>query len=346
MTQTIQNAIIICHLNDTLNEKTNTLIINTLLSFKNSYEAGRVKGIYISAKHFSHFLKSPFLEKFIQDLDQTAQSLEYPIALGDYSKQTYETLKKYTENTQIKLFQDIRTATLFLNPKALQKELRILLFDEEDENAQKLSVELVSNGHSVTYAHTLEDFKAKVASQSFDMTIMQNRLNLKKSTIAPKQTLALSKTLVMNLPIFIDTAVSSLVTITGLEASKVKHEIRPFATLNQNVVVASMHFKGEISGTFFLIFPKEIALKALSSMIGEEIDNNDTKAIMDGIGEFCNIITGGVKAIFSNKKLKVLFELPKTYLTASHAINEASTSNGLWIEMVLDDKPFYMFITA
>lgn len=344
MTYTVQNAIIICQINEINNEKSNALFISTILNFKNTYEDKAIKGVFISLKK-SLLQKSATLEHFIKQLDKTSHTLNYPIALGDYTKKDFEILKIYTANTQLKLFQNIPTATLFLNPKAMQRELHILLYDEDEPNAQKISTALTVNGHHVIYARSLADFKQKAAAQSYDMTIMQNCLNQKESTLT-KPTLTLSKELIMNLPSFIDTAVNSLVTITGLEACKVKHEIRPFAAISENIVIASMRFKGDISGNFFLIFPKPLALLALESMIGESVDENDNEAILDGIGEFCNIITGGVKAIFSNKKMKVLFELPKTYLSLNVAISNTSNTNGIWIEMALDKKPFYMFVAA
>ncbi|MDD2384008.1 MAG: chemotaxis protein CheX [Sulfurospirillaceae bacterium] len=319
--------------------------MNTLRSFKSTYEERVIKGIFISLKN-TLIQKSPLIEHFIKQLDQTSIFLGYPIALGDYSHKDFEILKAFTAHTQIKLFQDLPTATLLLNPKAIQKELRILLYDEDEQNAQKISSILTTNGHHVIYAHSLEDFQQKAtSSHAYHMTIMQNCLNLKESSFI-KPTLALSKELIINLPAFIDTAVNSLVTITGLEACKIKHEIKPLTTLSENVIIASMRFKGDIAGNFLLIFPKPLALLALESMIGEPVEENDNEAILDGIGEFCNIITGGVKVIFSTKKLKVLFELPKTYLSLNVAMNNASHANGIWIEMALDRKPFYMFVTA
>ena len=106
-----------------------------------------------------------------------------------------------------------------------------------------------------------------------------------------------------------------------------------------------MKFKGDLSGHFFLIFPRSVAILALEAMLGEDIDPNDSAAILDGVAELCNIITGSAKSIFSNKKLKVLFELPKTYLSLQLALNETSNENGIWIEMQLNEKPFYMFVT-
>jgi len=52
------------------------------------------------------------------------------------------------------------------------------------------------------------------------MTITHTAINQNSTKTQASQGLGLSKQLVMNLPVFIDTAVNSLVTITGLEATK------------------------------------------------------------------------------------------------------------------------------
>jgi CheY-specific phosphatase CheX len=83
----------------------------------------------------------------------------------------------------------------------------------------------------------------------------------------------------------------------------------------------------------------------MESLLGEVVDENDDESLRDGIAELCNIITGSVKTVFSNKNIKVTFELPKTYLSLELASNDIGTNIGVWIDMELEKKPFYMFIT-
>ena len=83
----------------------------------------------------------------------------------------------------------------------------------------------------------------------------------------------------------------------------------------------------------------------MESLLGEEIQESDENSLQDGIGEFCNIITGSAKTIFSNKDLKVLFDLPKTYTSLSKTREYIGGNSGVWINMQLDSKAFYMFIT-
>ncbi len=159
-----------------------------------------------------------------------------------------------------------------------------------------------------------------------------------------KQTLSLSKELIKNLPLFMDTAVESVKSFTGMEAKKVSHEVGGFESAsNKNSISSVMKFKGDLEGTFILVFPKEIASKTVESLLGEKVNNMDE--LRDAVAEFCNIITGAIKVALSNKNIKVTFTLPKAYSSITITSGHIGKKNGIWIDMTLDEKPFYMFIT-
>lgn len=348
MTHSIQNAIFIVNYNEAVVENRNVVLFNTIVSQKNVFKEKGIKGLYVSLKQIPYSPlnphQNPDIKHLIQQLEKLSTLMGVPVALGDYKKEMYEYLKRLSANTCVKLFQNIQVAFLFFNPSGLKKDLSVLLFDTDQDNVDKISSELARLGYSVVHALDPQDFTLKSSSKKYDMTITQTVFN--QANTASQPTLALSKQLIINLPVFIDTAVNSLVTITGLEAQKIKHEIRPFnEKIASQVIIAAMRFKGDVSGIFFLIFPRELALIALEAMLGEKVNADDTAGIMDGVGEFCNIITGAAKTIFSSKQIKVLFELPKTYLSLNVALNDTTGSNGVWIDMQLNEKPFYMFIS-
>lgn len=346
MNRTYHNGLLVFHYDEKVEEQRTNTVYTTLAQLSSELKEKEIKGIFISLKHAPLSQKSSDLDHFVKQMDKLSQKLGLPLALGDYKKEMFEALKPLSAPTQVKLFQNVTTAVLFLNPRFFKKQLTILLFEEDQNIADRLSAELVKAGYSIAHAKTLEDFKQKASAKGYDMTIMQNALNLCKSSFSIQPSLALSRELIVNLPVFIDTAVDSLVTITGLDAQKVKHAVQAFDNrISTDVVIASMRFKGDISGTFFLIFPRSLAHKALEAMLGESVNKDDSAAILDGIAEICNIITGSAKTLFAGKKLKVLFELPKTYLTLALAVNDASSHNGVWIEMQLNSQPFYMFVT-
>ena len=117
---------------------------------------------------------------------------------------------------------------------------------------------------------------------------------------------------------------------SDLEAQKLSHTIKNFdVDSKSDIVFAVMHFSGDLEGYFALLFPKDVALIAMESFIGEKIDESDTASIMDGVGEFCNVITGSAKTVFSNKDIKVVFELPKTYTSIEDVRNTIGSNNGV-----------------
>lgn len=346
MTHTFYNTLLIFHYDETIEENRNVIVFNTLLALNPTLKEKETRGIFISLKNSPRLKNNPHLEHFVKQMDKLSQKINLPVALGDYKKEIFGQLKTLSTPTQVKLFQDANTAVLFLNPHLFKKQLHVLLFDEDATNADKLAAELLKLGYTVTHTKSFDEFTAKAAAKTYDMTITQNCLNLAKSSLTLQPSLGLSKEVIINLPVFIDTAVDSLVTITGLEAQKIKHAIRSFDTqLETSIIIASMKFKGDLVGNFFLVFPRSLACTALEAMLGEPIEKEDTAALTDGVAELCNIITGSAKSTFANKKIKVLFELPKTYASLQLALNDASDGNGIWIEMRLQGDPFYMFVT-
>jgi len=287
------------------------------------------------------------LSIIIKKLDDLRKKIKINIALIDYNIPLYKYLKKLSEHSELKLFKNIAAARLFLEPKSYKKDLRVLVYDEDMENSQKLSKELSKYGYVITIASSVKEFEELVANKANDIIITHSAIN-ENSKIENdnKKQLSLSKKLIINLPVFMDTAVETLVSFTGLEAEKLSHTIQSFdPNLKRDVICALMHFSGEMDGYFALLFPRDIALIAIESLLGEKIDENDNASIMDGVGEFCNVITGSAKTIFLAKDIKVVFELPKTYTSPEEIRREVGNNNGVWINMQLAGKPFYMFIT-
>lgn len=290
---------------------------------------------------------SDCVSSIVEKLDELSKKLKITIALVDYTVPLYKHLKQLSKNTQIKLFKNINSAKLFLDPKSYKSDLRILIYDEDEENAQKLSSELSKYGYTIILAKDAQNFEELSSHNSSDIIITHSALNANSDNkSSEKVRLALSKKLIVNLPVFMDTAVETLVSFTGLEAQKLSHCVKSFnLDFTKDIVCAVMHFSGDINGYFALLFPKDIALIAMESLLGEKIDENDNASIMDGVGEFCNVITGSAKTTFSNKNIKVIFDLPQTYSSSEEIRNKIGNHNGVWIDMQLAGKPFYMFIT-
>ncbi|WP_373034777.1 chemotaxis protein CheX [Sulfurimonas sp.] len=339
--------LIVVSYNGVIQDRSNRLLESSILSKKDMVKNKNINGILVSLKGVIYEGDPNVVMMMVKYLNALSQNIGIPISVIDYSMELFRILKKYTKTTKIKLFKNMNVANLFLDPKAYKEGMCVLLYDDDEENSKRLSSELSKYGYSVIRAKDPKEFQERMHQEAHDIIITQSALNEKLSNAASsKNALALSKKLISNLPVFMDTAVETLVSFTGLQAEKSAHTIKGFDTsLDVDNICAVMHFKGDLEGYFTLVFPKDIAIIALESLLGEKVGANDIETLKDGVGEFCNIITGSTKTAFDKKDIKVIFDLPKTYNSLKATQGYIGENNGVWIDMQLAGKAFYMFIT-
>ena len=307
----------------------------------------RIPNILVSLKSFEDINSLSAITILINELDKVALKICVTIDFIDYTEKLYVNLKNLTKSTGINLYKNRNVARLFINTQIESKDLKVLVFDENENNSKKLYFNLCKHGHSIDRAHDMKEFLSGINDPSYDVIVSRTFLNERgEKKVVSKNTLSLSKKLIMNLPVFMNKAAETLVSFTGLEAKKVAHSIKNFnMTIEQNSISAVMPFHGDLEGYFTLVFPRKIATTALESLLGEKIKENDTDTLTDGVGEFCNIITGATKTAFDGKGIKVVFELPKTYTSLNDTQKHIGKNNGVWMDMQLSGQPFYMFIT-
>lgn len=344
--KTIKDRIIYFTFEGKVDERHNRLLIQEIIEMKEAINSRKLSGLFISFQNVTYDLNS--LKKLLLELQKIQSSINTPICLGEFTTILYNILKKETQNTYIKLFKTFGLAQLFLNTKYFKKKLKVLMFDD-GENEEELDIQaslLTKYDHNILYTKDTKEFTQKITDPDVDFAVSQTKINLqKKEETAPAVKMALSKQLISNLSLFIDTAAENLEILTKLKAKKTSHTISTFnKDIDANIISAVMQFKGAIEGKFILIFPREIAVLSIEAMLGEKINENDTEAICDGIGEFCNIIMGSVKTKLSKTDTKVLFELPRTFTSIAAITNTLSQNSGIWINMELSNKPFYMYI--
>jgi len=330
-----------------VDERNSRLLFQEINDMKDAINSRKLSGVFISLENKTCDTK--ILKLLVVGLNKIKSSIDAPISIGEFTTKQYDFLKADTKDTSLKLFNTFGLAQLFFNTKNYKKQLKVLMFDdgENEEELDKQASFLTRFEHNILYTKDMAEFREKISDPNVDYSVSQTRINLisdKTTTVVPAK-FNLSKKLITNLPVFIDTAVDDLETMTGMKAQKISHSISIFnQDIEKDVVSSIMQFKGDIEGKFVLIFPKEIALIAIESMLGEKLNEKDNEAIADGVAEFCNIITGGAKTRFSKSNIKVLFELPRTYGTISATNNAIPQNNGIWINMELEQKPFYMYI--
>ena len=83
--------------------------------------------------------------------------------------------------------------------------------------------------------------RSPTSRKRYDIIITHTALNMNNEK-TQKKVLTLSKKLISNLPVFMDTAVETLVSFTGLKAEKVAHTIKSFDSKidNDNICLFSL----------------------------------------------------------------------------------------------------------
>jgi CheY-specific phosphatase CheX len=346
--QTIKDKIIYIIYEGKIDARNNKLVAQQIIALEQTIYERNLFGIYISIKDNPYDLNE--LKNLVAILESLSKKLNTSIALGDYDHKVYNILKVETKLTRVKLFKNWQIAKLLLAPKSFNKSLKVFIFDDGDEeDLEKISSILSKGEHSLVYIKDMTKFREYIETNKKDILIYETKINFikVKNSISKKQKVGnfnLSKTLVSNLPIFVNTAVDTLTSITALEASKVSHEITMFEPSNfLDNICSVMEFHGEIDGYFLLMFPEVLAKKAIESMLQEKLkEENLLEDLLDGISEFCNIITGSIKTALSKKGINLTFDLPKA--SKSLINTNIPHNNGILIKMQLENELFHIFI--
>ena len=119
---------------------------------------------------------------------------------------------------------------------------------------------------------------------------------------------------------FISATVNMFKTMMALEVKpgvpRVKTE--PFPTYDISGIIG---LSGEAQGTIALSFPKIMALKLVSHMLGAEIKVVGDE-LADGVGELTNIVAGNAKVGLTEYKLSI--SLPNVVIGKDHMLRSPS----------------------
>ncbi len=166
----------------------------------------------------------------------------------------------------------------------------------------------------------------------------------KQYQIAEQKKKGLTKHLMAQLPIFINSSLETLSSLTGGEVKRLDYKIKTYTqTGEKNIMGATISFEGDISGTLALCFGVEIVKEASTMLFGEESQSNEE--LLDVISEFANIIAGRSKAILAEHNISIGISLPKSYASEEEMANLLADKQGIQINLSLNDKPLNLFLT-
>ena len=154
---------------------------------------------------------------------------------------------------------------------------------------------------------------------------------------------SLTKTLVNQLPRFINATVNTMEMMTNSKAEKQDAKVQPLTVEQaEGKLASSIGFYGDIDGMLVLIFPLSIAKKSCELLLGEQTDN--VEDILDTLAEFVNIIGGRVKALLSEEKVSVNITLPRTYENVKDVLSTTGERKGVQVNLNFEGESFTFFL--
>lgn len=161
---------------------------------------------------------------------------------------------------------------------------------------------------------------------------------------ATKQSRSLNKSLVNELPQFIEATVSTIAMMTNATAIKnsVNIQLLDVPTISDQYA-SSIGFYGDVDGLIILIFPRTIAKKACELLIGDA--NASEEEVLDSLAEFVNIIAGRAKVLLTAKKHILDITLPRTYADINTLLEIAQNKKGVQVDLSFEGENFIFFLT-
>ena len=213
-------------------------------------------------------------------------------------------------------------------------------------NATICFVGLTFEKIQLSFKDTLEDAGIMFFDQMDD--ILENKKLLEElgasSAANGKLKRVLNKTIVTELPQFIEATVATIEMMTNSKALKDAAKIDKIVVNDTtDKIASSIGFYGDIDGMVILVFPKIIAKKACHLLVGEETD--DIEQILDTLAELVNIVGGKIKTLLSNENINVNITLPRTYNKIDSLLETTQNRKGVQVDLSFSDDKFLFFLT-
>ena len=214
-------------------------------------------------------------------------------------------------------------------------------------NATICFVGLTFEKTPIAFKETLEDAGIMFFHQMDDILKNKNLLDElgASSASAATQRRVINKSIVSELPHFIEAAVNTIEMMTNSkavkEAAKVDEIIINGDT--ETKIASSIGFYGDIDGMVILVFPIDIAKKACELLIGEPTE--DVEMILDTLAELVNIVGGKIKSLLFEQGVSVDITLPRTYQNVTSLLDVVGAKKGVQIDLSFDNDKFLFFLT-
>ena len=119
---------------------------------------------------------------------------------------------------------------------------------------------------------------------------------------------------------FIMSTIETLKKMLNIESSAGKMSLKD-SSQHTFDVTGVIGLSGEAAGSICLSFPQDVALKAVSTLLGMQVTAMGDE-VTDGIGELVNIVAGNAKQYLTKYNLSI--SLPKVVVGRNHSVASMS----------------------
>ncbi len=155
----------------------------------------------------------------------------------------------------------------------------------------------------------------------------------------------ITKEIVKNLPVFIDSAITTIEVMSQISAVKKSVDAQELKIADkEGYYAATIGIYGFFECLIILVFSKKLIEKSCHLLLDEE-KNIDENLLVDTLGEFVNIIGGKTKAELAKQNIKIDITLPRTYKDIKSFIQSQKGKKGIQVNFEFDNEPFYFYIS-
>ena len=202
----------------------------------------------------------------------------------------------------------------------------------DKKNIQPTLIEDLNDMGYLFFANEEEMF----SSQEYDDAINSNEVIYKRSK-------KITKDFVKLLPYFVNSTISTVEMMTGVNATKEAPKITEVnIDTSKKYVASSIGFYGDMDGMMILILTENLTKKISKILLGEEYKTKDE--LNDLVNEFANIITGTVKREIQKNDLRINITLPKVFDEMDNLKNIVVNRKGVEVKFYFEDEEFYFYL--
>ncbi len=200
------------------------------------------------------------------------------------------------------------------------------------KNIQPQLIEDLNDMGYMFFANEEELFNSK----EYEEAINSNEIIYKKSK-------KITKEFVKLLPYFVNSTISTVQLMTGVEARK---EVPKVTEVNidtsKKYVASSIGFYGDMDGMMILILSENLTKKISKILLGEEYQTKEE--LNDLVNEFANIIVGTVKREIQKHDLRINITLPKVFDEIENLKNIVVNRKGVEVKFYFENEEFYFYL--